>query len=258
MNLDFSFLTWGVVSSFVLKGLIFSVQLTLIAMVGGIVLGTVLALMRLSGKPLLEKPGKHKLGQHIKYDAHVLENHGIHLCGIAHDTMLESYVLNSTATKHNMDDLAKYYLGVDTIHFEDVAGKGAKQIGFTIISLTISLIAVLIPLLFMGDVVGRLFREFAVTLAVAILISAVVSLTLTPMLAAEDSVLSLTLQGSDPDGSVSGFRLGRLPAHLSLYADPGLSQPLDRASIIAAVAGQVDPVPGTHLHPEAVGDGDRA
>src|SRR3989441_2102013 len=62
--------------------------------------------------------------------------------------------------------------------------KGAEQIGFTIISLTFSLIAVLIPLLFMGEVVGRLFREFAVTLAVAILISAVVSLTLTPMMAA--------------------------------------------------------------------------
>jgi multidrug efflux pump len=62
--------------------------------------------------------------------------------------------------------------------------KGAKQIGFTIISLTISLIAVLIPLLFMGDVVGRLFHEFAITMAVAILISAVVSLTLTPMLCA--------------------------------------------------------------------------
>jgi multidrug efflux pump len=62
--------------------------------------------------------------------------------------------------------------------------KGAEQIGFTIISLTFSLIAVLIPLLFMGDVVGRLFREFAITLAVAILISAVVSLTLTPMMCA--------------------------------------------------------------------------
>jgi multidrug efflux pump len=66
----------------------------------------------------------------------------------------------------------------------DAALKGARQIGFTIISLTISLIAVLIPLLFMGDVVGRLFREFAVTLAITILISAVVSLTLTPMMAA--------------------------------------------------------------------------
>ena len=63
--------------------------------------------------------------------------------------------------------------------------KGSKQIGFTIISLTFSLIAVLIPLLFMGDVVGRLFREFAVTLAVAILISGVVSLTLTPMMCAK-------------------------------------------------------------------------
>ncbi|WP_410211668.1 MdtB/MuxB family multidrug efflux RND transporter permease subunit [Aquirhabdus sp.] len=67
----------------------------------------------------------------------------------------------------------------------EAALKGSKQIGFTIISLTISLIAVLIPLLFMGDVVGRLFREFAITLAVAILISAVVSLTLTPMMCAK-------------------------------------------------------------------------
>ena len=66
----------------------------------------------------------------------------------------------------------------------DAALKGSKQIGFTIISLTFSLIAVLIPLLFMGDVVGRLFREFAITLAIAILISAVVSLTLTPMMCA--------------------------------------------------------------------------
>src|SRR5262249_56180013 len=67
----------------------------------------------------------------------------------------------------------------------DGALKGAGQIGFTIISLTVSLIAVLIPLLFMQDVVGRLFREFAVTLAVTILISAVVSLTLVPMLCAQ-------------------------------------------------------------------------
>ena len=67
----------------------------------------------------------------------------------------------------------------------EAALKGSEQIGFTIISLTISLIAVLIPLLFMGDIVGRLFREFAVTLAVTILISAVVSLTLTPMMAAK-------------------------------------------------------------------------
>ena len=67
----------------------------------------------------------------------------------------------------------------------DAALKGSEQIGFTIISLTISLIAVLIPLLFMGDVVGRLFREFAITLAVTILISAVVSLTLVPMVCAK-------------------------------------------------------------------------
>jgi DNA polymerase-1 len=81
-------------------------------------------------RPLLENPHKAKLGQNLKYDTHVLANHGITLRGIAHDTMLESYVLNSTATKHNMDDLAKEYLGVTTIHYEDVAGKGAKQIPF--------------------------------------------------------------------------------------------------------------------------------
>ncbi|MFI3184408.1 MAG: DNA polymerase I [Methylococcaceae bacterium] len=81
-------------------------------------------------RPLLENPDKAKLGQNLKYDSHVLANHGITLRGIAHDTMLESYVLNSTATKHNMDDLAKHYLGVETIHYEDVAGKGVKQIGF--------------------------------------------------------------------------------------------------------------------------------
>ena len=69
----------------------------------------------------------------------------------------------------------------------EAALKGAEQIGFTIISLTVSLIAVLIPLLFMGDVVGRLFREFAVTLSVTILISAAVSLTLTPMMSARTS-----------------------------------------------------------------------
>jgi DNA polymerase-1 len=82
-------------------------------------------------RPLLENPNKAKLGQNLKYDAHVLANHGITLRGIAHDTMLESYVLNSTATKHNMDDLAKVYLGLKTISYQDVAGKGAKQLNFS-------------------------------------------------------------------------------------------------------------------------------
>ncbi|MET4726929.1 multidrug efflux pump [Lysobacter enzymogenes] len=79
--------------------------------------------------------------------------------------------------------------------------KGARQIGFTIISLTVSLIAVLIPLLFMGDVVGRLFREFAITLAITIVISAVVSLTLTPMLAAR----WIKPQGHDEHGPHDDF-----------------------------------------------------
>ena len=82
-------------------------------------------------KPLLENPNKNKVGQNLKYDANVLANYAIELQGIKHDTMLESYVFNSVATKHNMDDLAKKYLDIETIHYEDVAGKGAKQICFS-------------------------------------------------------------------------------------------------------------------------------
>ncbi|HET7649541.1 MAG TPA: DNA polymerase I [Gammaproteobacteria bacterium] len=81
-------------------------------------------------KPLLENPQRPKLGHHIKYDAHVLRNHGIELAGIRHDSMLESYVLDSTASRHDMDSLAEKYLDYHTIHYEDVAGKGAKQITF--------------------------------------------------------------------------------------------------------------------------------
>lgn len=86
-------------------------------------------------KPLLEDKAKAKIGQNLKYDAHVLFNHGITLRGITHDTMLQSYIYNSTATKHNMDDLAKHYLGINTIHYETVAGKGAKQIPFQEVAL---------------------------------------------------------------------------------------------------------------------------
>ena len=86
-------------------------------------------------KPLLEDPERSKIGHHLKYDAHVLANHGIELNGIAFDTMLESYVLNSTATRHDMDSVAKKYLGIETTHYEDVAGKGAKQIGFDEVAL---------------------------------------------------------------------------------------------------------------------------
>jgi DNA polymerase-1 len=86
-------------------------------------------------QPLLEDPARAKVGQHLKYDKNVLVNHGIELNGIAFDTMLESYVLDSTATRHDMDSLALKYLGVNTIHYEDVAGKGAKQIGFSQVGL---------------------------------------------------------------------------------------------------------------------------
>ncbi|PCH83218.1 MAG: DNA polymerase I [Piscirickettsiaceae bacterium] len=89
-------------------------------------------------KPLLESENVVKVGQNLKYDANVLANHGIVLAGIGHDTMLESYVLNSTATRHNMDALAEKYLGEETIHYEDVAGKGAKQIGFDQVAVEIA------------------------------------------------------------------------------------------------------------------------
>jgi DNA polymerase-1 len=81
-------------------------------------------------KPLLEDPRKPKLGHHLKYDTHVLANYGIALEGQRFDSMLESYVLNSVATRHDMDSAAEKYLGIKTIHYEDVAGKGAKQITF--------------------------------------------------------------------------------------------------------------------------------
>ncbi|WP_429041581.1 DNA polymerase I [Aeromonas media] len=86
-------------------------------------------------KPLLEDPARLKVGQNLKYDRNVLQNHGIDLQGIAFDTMLESYVLNSTASRHDMDSLASKYLGVETISFEDIAGKGVKQLTFNQIEL---------------------------------------------------------------------------------------------------------------------------
>ncbi|PZS89450.1 DNA polymerase I [Stenotrophomonas maltophilia] len=82
-------------------------------------------------RPVLQDPAKKKLGQHGKYDLHVLRRHGVEVQGYHDDTMLESFVLNSTATRHDMDSLALRYLGYSTIKFEDVAGKGAKQIPFS-------------------------------------------------------------------------------------------------------------------------------
>ena len=81
-------------------------------------------------KPWLESADRAKVGHHLKYDAHIFMNHGIALAGIQHDSMLESYVLESTGTRHDMDSVAAKYLGVQTTKYEDVAGKGAKQLGF--------------------------------------------------------------------------------------------------------------------------------
>lgn len=86
-------------------------------------------------KPLLEDPDCAKVGQNLKYDRSVLANHDIDLQGIRYDTMLESYILNSTGSRHDMDTLASKYLGASTIKFEDIAGKGAKQLTFNQIHL---------------------------------------------------------------------------------------------------------------------------
>ena len=81
-------------------------------------------------RPLLEDVDTDKVGQHLKYDANVLANHGITLRGIHDDTMLESYILDAAGSRHDLDTLALKYLGQRTIHFEDIAGKGAKQLTF--------------------------------------------------------------------------------------------------------------------------------
>ncbi|MEJ2478639.1 MAG: DNA polymerase I [Acidihalobacter sp.] len=86
-------------------------------------------------RPLLEDPARAKLGHHLKYDRNVLANHGIALEGIRHDTMLESYVLDATANRHDLDTLCSAHLDHQNIHYEDVAGKGAKQIPFSAVSL---------------------------------------------------------------------------------------------------------------------------
>ena len=82
-------------------------------------------------KPILEDSKRPKVGQHIKYDMNVLSLYGVELGGVAFDTMLESYVFNSTGSRHDMDSLALKYLGRQTTHYEDIAGKGSRQISFS-------------------------------------------------------------------------------------------------------------------------------
>ena len=86
-------------------------------------------------KPILENPAIKKVGHNIKYDMEVLANHDIHLQGIAFDTMMHSYILDSSSNTHDMDSMALKYLGWRTIRYEDVAGKGAKQISFNQVTL---------------------------------------------------------------------------------------------------------------------------
>src|SRR5690606_35351842 len=89
-------------------------------------------------RPLLESEQHKKVGQHMKYDMHILANHGIALRGVKFDTILESYVLDSVASRHDMDSLALKYLGHKTTSFEDIAGKGAKQLTFNKITIEVA------------------------------------------------------------------------------------------------------------------------
>jgi DNA polymerase-1 len=127
--------------------------------------------------PILEDPAKKKLGQHGKYDIHVLRCHGVNVRGYSDDTMLESFVLNATATRHDMDSLAKKYLGYDTVKYADVAGKGVKQIKFSQVALddatryaaedadvTLRLHRVLGPLLAAEPALERVYREIEIPL----------------------------------------------------------------------------------------------
>ena len=128
-------------------------------------------------RPLFADPGKRKLGQHGKYDLHVLRRHGIDVRGYADDTMLESFVFNATASRHDMDSLAKRYLGYDTVKFADVAGKGAKQILFSQVALddatryaaedadvTLRLHRVLAPRLAAEPALERVYRDIEMPL----------------------------------------------------------------------------------------------
>jgi len=137
-----------------------------------------LALVLAALKPLLEDPKRAKIAQHGKYDLNVLARYDINIAGFAFDTMLESYVWNSTASLHNMDALAKKYLGVKTIHYEDVAGKGARQISFSQVGLdeaaayaaedadiTLRLHQALWPKLQAVPALERVFRDIEMPLA---------------------------------------------------------------------------------------------
>jgi DNA polymerase I len=128
-------------------------------------------------KPLLADPARAKVGQNLKFDMSILARYGIAMDGISHDTMLESYVLDSTGTRHNMDDLAKKYLHHDTITYADIAGSGAKQLSFDQIPLeqagpyaaedaevTLRLHQALWPKLAAEPALARLYRDIEIPL----------------------------------------------------------------------------------------------
>jgi len=127
-------------------------------------------------KPWLENAGRPKLGQHAKYDMHVLANHGVRLAGLAHDTLLESYVLESHRS-HDMDSLAERHLGLKTITYDEVTGKGASRIGFEQVTIerateyaaedaavTMELHRALYPQIEGSEKLGRVYHELEMAL----------------------------------------------------------------------------------------------
>ena len=128
-------------------------------------------------RPLLADPAVHKLGQHGKYDLHVMRRHGVELAGYDDDTLLESFVLDSGSARHDMDSLARRHLGYETVKYEDVCGKGAKQIPFSQCALddatryaaedadiTLRLHRVLSPRLAAEPALERVYREIEMPL----------------------------------------------------------------------------------------------
>ncbi|MCD9047965.1 DNA polymerase I [Luteimonas sp. MHLX1A] len=128
-------------------------------------------------RPLLADPARRKLGHHGKYDIHVMRRHGIDVAGYADDTMLESFVHNATASRHDMDSLARRYLGIGTVAYDDVTGKGAKRIAFAQVAIddatrysaedadvTLRLHRVLAPQLAAEPALERVYREIEIPL----------------------------------------------------------------------------------------------
>jgi DNA polymerase I len=213
-------------------------------------------------RPLLQDPQLPKVGQHGKYDLHVLRRHGVEVAGYADDTMLESFVLNATATRHDMDSLAQRYLGYTTVKFADVAGKGAKAIGFEQVALddatryaaedadvTLRLHRVLAPRLAAEPTLERVYRD--------------IEMPLVPVLARVEAngVLVDAARVAPPVRGPGQAHAGRQPPRHRTRR-PRIQPRLAEAAVRAAVrgtrpAGAGEDAEGPALHQRGGAGGDR-